>query len=212
VIPALLAAAHLYLFSWPGQPTKVLFLLPKEGESACAVGTITFGAPDGSWSSGSAGGKASCEFRQWAEPGSLLPLWVDAGKVTAGSDIEVAWTFQGDRATGKGHTATVKAEPIAADDLKASSGTGLSGTITKVKSDSRVDLKNGGPGVVLVGDAVAARSKPEDKCLGGGPQVLLQPGETLVDIRPGVVSKSMAIWAALFTGPTQCRWVEVRVR
>ncbi|MGZ6071895.1 MAG: hypothetical protein ACXWK8_11815, partial [Myxococcaceae bacterium] len=86
---ALLAAAHLYLFQWPGQPPMALFLLPGEGENACGIGTITYGAPDGSWSGGSAGAKASCEFRQSVQPGSLLPAWVDAAQAKPGADIEV---------------------------------------------------------------------------------------------------------------------------
>ena len=97
---ALFAAAHLFLFSWPDQPAKVLFELPSEGESACGIATVQFGAPDGSWSSGSGGQKATCEFRQYVEPGSLLSQWVAAGKAKAGADVEVAWTLQGGRATG----------------------------------------------------------------------------------------------------------------
>jgi hypothetical protein len=210
VTPLLLAAAHLYLFAWQGQQAKALFLLPGEG-NACAIGTLTFGAPDGSWSSGTAPQTASCEFVQLVEPDSLLGSWADAGKIAPGADVEVSWTVEGGSAKGKRQTATLKPEAVAVDGLKASSE-GLSGTVAKVKDSARVELKNGSAGPVLVGDAVAARSRPHDKCLGAGPQVLLQPGETLVDTRPGLVSKSMQIWAAVFTGPTQCRWVEVRRR
>jgi hypothetical protein len=208
---ALLAAAHLYLFQWPGEPPKLLFLLPTEGENACGVANLVFGAPDGSWSGGSQGPKASCEFRQWVDPGKLLPAWVDAGKVTPGAEVEVTWTFQGGGATGKGHAATVRAEEVPADSLKVSAA-GLSGTATKVKNDARVEVKNGGPAPVLLGDAVAARNKPDDSCAGSGPQVLLEQGETLVDLRPGLISKSMRIWAATFTGPKQCHWVGLRRR
>jgi hypothetical protein len=204
---ALLAAAHAYLFLWPGQPAKVLFLLP--GEGACGIGTITFGAPDGSWTGGSAGAEASCEFRQSVQPDSLLPIWVDAAKATPGSDIEVAWTVQGGAA--KGRSVTLKAEPVGVDSLKPS-GTGLVAKATKVKKSVRVELKNGGSTALLFGDAVAARSRPDDSCVGNGPQILLQPGETLVDTRPGLLSKSMQVWAAAFTGPKQCHWVEVRRR
>jgi len=209
---ALVSAAHLFLFSWPGQPAKALFELPSEGESACGIGTLQFGAPDGSWSSGSGGQKVTCEFRQFVEPGALLSQWVDAGKTKPGADVEVTWTLQGGRATGKGHTATLKAEAVAADALHAQSAAGLSGTVTKVKNDSRVELKNAGSSGVLLGDVIAARNKPDDSCIGAGPQVYLQPGETYVDERPGLVSKSMVIWAAIFTTPTQCRWVEARRR
>ena len=208
---ALFAAAHLYLFQWPGQPPKALFLLPTEGEGACGIATITFGAPDGSWSGGAALAQVSCEFRQSVQPGSLLPAWVDAAKAQPGADIEVAWTLKGGGAKGKGHSATVKPEAVALDALKASAA-GLSAGATKVKNSVRVELKNGGDGPVLLGDAVAARSRPKDDCVGNGPQVLLQPGETLADLRPGLLSKSMQVWAAAFTGPKQCRWVEVHRR
>jgi hypothetical protein len=206
---ALIAAAHLYLFQWPGEPPKALFLLPAEGENACGVGQVNFGAPDGSWSGGSAGSEASCEFRQSVQPDSLLPAWMDAGKAAAGAEVEVAWTLQGGAVSGKAHKTTVRAEAIGADALRTSSS-GLSAMATKVKSNVRVELKNGGSGPILIGDAVAARNRPDDSCVGAGPQVLLQPGETLVDIRPGLLSKSMQVWAAAFTGPKQCRWVEVR--
>jgi len=59
---------------------------------------------------------------------------------------------------------------------------------------------------VLLGDAIAARHRPDDACLGNGPQLLLQPGETLVDVRPGLLSKSMQVWVVAFTGPKSCRW------
>ena len=206
---ALLAAAHMYLFQWPGQPPKALFLL--QGEGACAIGTITFGSPDGSWSGGSAGAPADCEFRQSVQPDGLLPIWVDAAKAAPGADVDVTWTVAGKGGNAKGRSATLKVVPVAADSLKTSAG-GLSATARKVKNSVRVELKNGGDGPLLVGDTVAARSRPEDSCVGGGPQVLLQPGETLVDTRPGLLSKSMQVWAAAFTGPKQCRWVEVQRR
>ncbi|HTO95860.1 MAG TPA: hypothetical protein VMK66_02345 [Myxococcales bacterium] len=205
---ALIAAAHLYLFHWPGQPVKALFLLPGAGENACGIANITFGAPDGSWSGGSGGEKADCKFRQSVQPGPLLPIWVDAAKATGGADVEVAWTLQGGGAKGEGHSLTLKAEAIASETLKTSAA-GLTAKATKVKDSVRVELKNGSSDPILLGDAVAARSRPEDDCLGGGPQVLLQPGETLSDTRPGLLSKSMQIWAAAFTGPKQCRWIEV---
>jgi hypothetical protein len=208
---ALLAAAHLYLFEWPGERPKALFLLPSEGENACGVGTLTFGAPDGSWSTGSPGTKASCEFRQWAEPGRLLPAWVDAGKIRPGAEVEVTWTLQAGGAAGKSHTAMLRPEAVQVEGLKASAA-GFSGTIAKVKNNARVKVKNGGSNPVLLGDAVAARNRPDDSCVGNGPQVLLQPGESLVDMRPGLVSKSMQIWVVAFTGPRQCRWVSIQRR
>ena len=208
---ALLAAAHLYLLQWQGERTKALFMLPSEGENACGIGPFDFGPPDNSWSSGSGGSQASCEFRQIVQPDTLLPAWVDAGKLAPGAEIEVSWTLQGGGAKGTGHKATVKAEPVAPDALR-STNAGLSATAAKVKSNVRVELKNGGQGPLLVGDAVAARNRPDDSCVGAGPQVLLQPGETLVDTRPGLLSKSMQVWVAAFTAPRHCRWVEVRRR
>jgi hypothetical protein len=208
---ALFAAAHLYLLQWQGEPPRALFMLPTEGESACGVGPINFGPPDGSWSSGSGGGQVSCEFRQSVQPDSLLPAWIDAGKMKPGAEIEVTWVLQGGGAKGTGHKATLKAEAVPADTLR-STVAGLSGTAAKVKNNVRVELRNGGQGPILLGDAVAARNRPGDSCVGAGPQVLLQPGETLVDTRPGLLSKSMQVWAAAFTGPKSCKWVEVRRR
>ena len=208
---ALVASAHLFLFAWPGEPAKALFELPTEGERACAIGSLNFGAPDGSWSSGTGGSGASCEFRQSVEPDSLLAQWVDAGKIAPGAEVEVTWTLAGGGATGKGHKATMKAEPVSASALEASPA-GLSAKASKVKNDVRSEVKNGGADPVLIGDAVAARNRPGDSCTGAGPQVLLQPGETLVDIRPGLLSPSMQIWVAAFTGPKSCKWVQVKRR
>jgi hypothetical protein len=208
---SLLAAAHLLLFSWPGQPPKVLFELPMEGESACGIGTVTFGPADGSWSSGTAGTGTSCEFRQWVEPDSLLPIWADAGKIAPGTPLEIAWTLAGGKATGQGHKMTLTPEPVSPDAVKAAPA-GLSAKASKVKNSVRAEVKNGGSGPVLLGDAVAARNRPADPCQGNGPQVLLQPGETLVDVRPGLLSPSMQVWVAAFTGPKSCKWVGVKRR
>jgi hypothetical protein len=175
------------------------------------MGTLNFGAPDGAWSSGTAGTRASCEFRQWVEPDSLLPVWVDTGKMAAGAEVEVIWTLQGGKATGKGHKATLAPEAVAVEALKASPA-GLSAKASKVKNHVRSEVKNGGSGPVLLGDAIAARHRPDDACQGNGPQILLQPGETLVDVRPGLLSKSMQVWVAAFTGPKSCKWVEAKRR
>ena len=208
---ALFAAAHIYLFPWPGEPAKALFLLPTEGESACGMGPVNFGPPDGSWSSGSGGTQASCEFRQIVQPDALLPAWIDAGKVVPGAEIQVTWTLQGGGAKGTGHKATLKAEAVRPDALR-STAAGLSAKAAKVKNNVRVDVRNGGQGPILLGDAVAARNRPDDSCVGAGPQALLQPGETLVDTRPGLLSKSMKVYAAAFTAPKKCRWVEIQRR
>ena len=207
---ALFAAAHLYLLQWQGEPPKALFMLPSEGENACGIGSFTFGPPDNSWSGGS-GGQPSCEFRQMVQPDALFSAWVDAGKLKPGMDIEVAWTLTGGGAKGTGHKVTIKPEAVAVDQLH-STAAGLSATAAKVKNKVRVELKNGGQAPVLIGDAIAARNPPDDSCVGAGPQLLLQPGETLVDTRPGLLSKSMKVYAAAFTGPKKCRWVEVHRR
>jgi len=207
---ALVAAAHLFLFPWP-DGAKALFMLPSEGESACGVGPVTFGPPDNSWSSGSGGAQVSCEFRQVVQPDSLMPAWLDAGKLVPGADIEVTWTLQGGGSKGTGHKATLKAEAVALDALRTGPA-GLSATAAKVRNNVRVEVRNRGQGPVLIGDAVAARNRPDDSCVGAGPQVLLQPGETLVDTRPGLLSKSMQVWAAAFASPKSCKWLEVRRR
>lgn len=209
LLATLLAAGHLYLFQWPDQPARLLMLLPAQGEDACGVGPVNFGPSDNSWSSGSAGMHPDCGFRQSVLPGSLLPLWVDAGKAKPGVPLEVAWTLVGGGASGKSRSETLTAEPVAVDELKASPA-GLHATAAKVKSSVRVEVRNGGGGPVLLGDAVAARNRPKDACVGAGPQALLKAGETLVDVRPGLLSPSMQVWAAVFTGPKACRWVEVQ--
>jgi hypothetical protein len=209
LLATLLAAGHLYLFQWPDQPAKALFLLSSEGEEACGVGPVNFGPSDNSWSSGSGGTKPDCEFRQWVKPDSLLSIWVDAGKTQPGTQLEVSWTLAGGHATGRPHSGTLKTELVAIADLK-SSPAGLHASAAKVKSNVRVEVKNGGTVPVLLGDAVAKRGKPKDACLGNGPQALLQPDEVWVDERPGLLSPSMQVWAAAFTGPKQCKWVEVQ--
>ena len=133
---------------------------------------------------------------------------MEAGKAKPGVPLEVSWTLAGGGASGKSHSATLSAEPVAVDDLKASPA-GLHAKAAKVKSSVRVEVKNGGEGPVLFGDAVAARSRPKDACLGAGPQILLKAGETLVDVRPGLLSPSMKVWVAAFTGPRQCKWLEI---
>ena len=105
----------------------------------------------------------------------------------------------------------MKAEAVALDALRTGPA-GLSATAAKVRNNVRVEVRNRGQGPVLIGDAVAARNRPDDSCVGAGPQVLLQPGETLVDTRPGLLSKSMQVWAAAFASPKSCKWLEVRRR
>jgi hypothetical protein len=42
-----------------------------------------------------------------------------------------------------------------------------------------------------------------------GPAAVLQPGETLLDQRPGILSPSMKVFVSVFTGERNCRWIEV---
>jgi len=82
---ALLAAAHLYLFQWPGEPPKALFLLPTEGEKRLRSRQPRLRRARRLLERRQPGAKDSCEFRQWVDPGKLLPAWVDAGKITPGA-------------------------------------------------------------------------------------------------------------------------------
>jgi hypothetical protein len=133
---------------------------------------------------------------------------VDAPKAQAGAPLDVSWVLAGGKDTGKGHTATLKPEPVQISELTASPA-GLHATAAKVGNSVKVEVKNAGTAPVLLGDAVAARTQPKDSCVGNGPEALLQPGETLVDTRPGLLSPSMHVWAAAFTGPKHCKWVEI---
>src|SRR4051794_22724208 len=155
LLAALVAAGHMYLFQWPDQTPKALLLLPAEGENACGVGPLNFGPSDNSWTAGSAGVAASCEFRQSVNPGSLFSVWVDAPKAQPGVPLEVAWTLAGGSASGKGYSETLKPEPVEVADLKRSPS-GLHASATKVHGGSvRVEVRNAGSGPVLLGDAIA---------------------------------------------------------
>src|SRR5205823_2999950 len=72
----------------------------------------------------------------------------------------------------------------------------------------RVEVRNGSNHPVLLGDVVVGRGKPKDECTAGTPAAVVQPGESLVDVRPGLLSPSMKAWVAVFTGEKQCRWVQ----
>ena len=79
-----------------------------------------------------------------------------------------------------------------------------------MKSSVRVEVTNKAERPILVGDSVANRGVPKDDCVGPGPAAVLQPGETLVDQRPGLLSPSMKVFVSVFTGEKSCKWVEVR--
>jgi hypothetical protein len=196
---ALLAAAHLYLFP---EQNRALFLLPAP-EKACGLSSLRYGPSDGKWESGSNLKAASCEFLVHVTPGPLLPSWVDDVPPNVG-EVDVTYTVQGSE---KPQVVSVKAET---PGMLASDGAGLAARAQKVKDKVRVEITNKGDKPVLLGDAAAARNRPRDACLGPGPATVLQPGETLADVRPGVLSKSMQVWAAVFSSPKNCKWVEVR--
>jgi len=189
----LLAAAHLYVLPW-----KLLFLLP--GES-CGVTMLRYGPADGKWERGSNPPPPDCAFRVSVTPGPLLPAWVDAGP--SAGDLDVTFTVQG---SGKPQTVSLKPETVTP---QAVAGTDLIARASKVKNSVRVEVTNDSQKPVLLGDSVAARSKPKDDCVGPGPAAVLQPGETLVDQRPGLLSPSMQVWVAAFTGEKSCRWIQV---
>jgi hypothetical protein len=201
LLAPLLAAGHLYVLPW-----RALFLLPVAGEKTCAISSVRYGPPDGKWERGTHQDKpASCEFRQFVLPGPLLPSWVERAEM---SEVEVTYTVQGSE---KVQSISLRAEPLDPAPLRVG-GTQLAGAATKSKGVVRVQVTNRGTGPVLLGDALAARNQPRDPCLGPGPVAVVQPGESLVDLRTGLLSKSMRIWVAAFTGPRQCRWVEASAR
>jgi hypothetical protein len=197
MITALLAAAHLYVLPW-----KMLFMLPAPSEKPCAVTTLRYGPPDGKWESGSNPPASDCAFRVSVAPGPLLPAWADLPPNEA-AELEVSYTVQG--AAGP-QTVSLKAEKL----QPAAAGAGdFSAKASKVRNSVRVELTNKSEKLVLLGDATALRGRPKDDCFGPGPAAVLQPGETLIDVRPGVLSPSMKIFVSVFTGEKACRWVEV---
>ncbi|HUJ26545.1 MAG TPA: hypothetical protein VLW85_11030 [Myxococcales bacterium] len=190
---ALFAAAHLYVLPW-----KLLFLLPG---SSCGITMLRYGPADGKWERGSNPQPGDCEFRVTVTPGPLLPAWVDKGP--SGGDLDVSYQVQG---SDKMQSVSLKAETVTPQPVEAGE---LKATAAKVKNSVRVEVTNKGQKPVLLGDSVALRGKPKDACVGPGPAAVLQPGETLVDQRPGLLSPSMKVWVAAFTGEKECRWVEV---
>lgn len=194
---ALIAAAHLYVLPW-----KMLFLLPAQSEKPCGVTSLRYGAPDGSWESGSNPPAADCQFRVSVAPGPLLPAWSDLPPGEAG-DVRVTYTLQG---SAKPETVSVKAEKVQPSPAR---GSDFSATAAKTGKSVRVAVRNKSDHPIVVGDATALRGKPKDDCLGPGPAAVLQPGETLHDQRPGILSPSMQVFVSVFTGEKECRWVEV---
>ena len=193
---ALLAAGHLYVTLG-----KLLFLVPASS-NACGLASLRFGPASGQWDSGASPPKADCDFKQVVEPESLVATWGETEKKF--DDLAVTYQVAGE---SKPRTVSLKPEPLTPDG-KAK----LSASAKKVKNSVRVEVKNVGDAPVLLGDAAAARARPKDGCLGGGPTVVLAPGETLLDTRPGLLSPSMKAWVAVFSGAKDCRWTEVPTR
>ena len=196
MIITLFAAAHLYVLPW-----KLLFLLPGDGK-ACSITTIRYGPPDGKWQRGSNPTPSDCQFHVSVAPGALLSAWAEAGPPA--DQLDVTFTVQG---SGKPQTLSLKPEPITPTAVK---GSDLSAKASKVKNSVRVEVTNKSQKPVLLGDSVALRGHPKDECVGPGPAAVIQPGETLVDQRPGLLSPSMNVWVSVFTSEKACKWVEVR--
>jgi hypothetical protein len=191
---ALLAIGHIYVTLG-----KLLFLLPAS-ESSCTISSVRYSPPSGKWERGSYPPSNTCEFEQFVEPGALVPVWGDASDDSP-QELEVFYQLG---TKGKERTVKLKPEPLTPE-----SAARLAASARKEKGSVRLEVKNEGEAPVLVGDAIAARNKPKDACEGNGPTVAIPPGETLVDIRPGLLSPSMKAWVALFSAEKSCRWHEV---
>jgi hypothetical protein len=198
---ALVAAAHAYVLPW-----GVLFLLPSNRESACAIGSIHYGPPDGKWERAAALEKrASCEVRQFVVPGPLLPDWTEHVDL---ADVSVAYTVQGSE---EPQTLSLHAQTVDPAELTAG-GVRLSATVEKVKGRVRSVVTSNSDHPVLLGDVIAKINKPPDACSATGASVILQRGESLVDIREGLLSPSMAAWVAAFSDAKHCTWVKAATR
>jgi hypothetical protein len=195
-------AAHAYVLPW-----GVLFELPVPGEKACAVSSLHYGPPDGKWERGTQQEKpASCEIRQFVLPGPSVPVWAEPADVTG--ELTVTYTAQGSQ---EPQTISLTADRIDPAALAVEPGA-LSATVQKVKGNVRSVVTSKASHPVLLGDAIAARNKPKDDCRGPGPAAVLRSDESLLDVRPGLLSPSMQVWVAAFTGPRQCSWVKVATR
>jgi hypothetical protein len=198
---ALVAAAHAYVLPW-----GVHFLLPSNREKACAISSLHFGPLDGKWERASQQDKPdTCEFRQFVVPGPLLPIWAEHVEI---AEVSVTYTVQGSQ---EPQTLSLHAETI--DPARLTAGrVPLSATVEKVKDRVRAVVTSRAEHPVLLGDAIAARSKPKEGCAGPGPVAVLQRGESLVDVREGLLSKSMDVWVAAFSAQRRCTWVKATTR
>lgn len=198
MILTLLAAAHVYVLPW-----KMLFMLPAQSEKPCGIASVRYGPPDGKWEGGSNPQPAGCEFRVSVAPGPMFPAWAELPPQAA-ETLDVTYTVE---SASKPQTVSVKPEklePAAAHASDFAVHAAKSG-----KKSVRVEVTNKSDRPLLLGDATALRGKPKDACLGPGPAAVVAPGETLVDVRPGILSPSMNVWIAVFTGEKDCKWVEV---
>jgi hypothetical protein len=196
LLAAAAALGHVYLLPW-----GALFELPVPSERICAVRSLRYGPPDGKSERGSEQDQTvSCEVRQFVQPGLLLPTWSAPAELT---EVRVTYTLQGSQ---EERTVTLQAEPL--DAGKLASGASLAATVQKVKNDVRSVVTSHSTHPVLVGEAIVGLGKPKDDCRGPGPTAVLQKGESLLDVRPGLLSPSMKVWVAVFSGQKRCSWVQ----
>jgi hypothetical protein len=196
---ALIAAAHAYVLPW-----GVLFLLPSNRASACAISSVQYGPPDGKWQRATALEKpVSCEFSQHVVPGPLLPTWTEHVEM---ADVSVTYTVQG---SDEAQTVSLQAETIDPARL-TQGGVRLSAAVDKVKNRVRSVVTNNSDHPVLLGDVIAKIAKPAEEC--GTPSVVLQRGESLVDLHEGLLSPSMSAWVAAFRDAKHCTWVKAATR
>lgn len=200
LLAAAAASAHAYVLPW-----AVLFEVPAPDENACAVTSLRYGPPDGKWERGSEQKPASCEFRSFVLPGPLVPAWVEHVEL---SEVRITYTVRG---SDEPQTVTAQAETLDPAALEVDSGS-LTATVKKVKGNVRSLVTSHAAHPVLLGDAIAARNKPRDDCRGPGPSAVLQNGESLLDVRPGLLSPSMQVWVAAFTAQRKCTWIKAATK
>lgn len=199
ILALTVAAAHLYVL-----PSKVLFLLPAD-EKTCGITSVRYGPSDGKWETGANFAAPDCQFKVSVMPGHLLQAWSDPGGKKMEGAMDVVYTEAG----GEKPKTLTGVQP---EKLEPATGVTLHAKAEKVRSSVRVEVTNKGDKPVLLGDSVAARNKPKDDCMGPGPAAALQPGETLVDIRPGLLSRSMNVWVSEFSDEKTCKWREVSLQ
>jgi hypothetical protein len=209
---ALAEGGRMLVFPGPDQTTRVLFQVPSgSGGAPCGVTAVAYSRPDGRWEKalGPAPKPPSCQFRQAVMPGSLVSYWDEEGPPPskAPGDYDVTFTVHTTAGNVDGHV-SLKAELVDPATLALAPGEKLAAAAAKVGNSVRSEVTNQTGHAVLVGDAAPARNKPQDAC--GSPVAVLLPNETFVDVRPGLLSKSMDVWLAVFTDPKHCKWVGLK--